>query len=87
MELRPEVMTLLEELTVRVAPQQERLKFLREELKKPEVLAAVPVAEAYGREIQAIMDYLSMEANATGLRIDELAAFTGEVPTCKVTYH
>ena len=87
MELRPEVMTLLEELTVRVAPQQERLKFLREELKKPEVLAAVPVAEAYGREIQAIMDYLSMEANATGLRIDELAAFPGDDASCKVTYH
>ena len=87
MELRPDMMVLLAELTERVAPQQERLKFLREELKKPEVLAVVPVAEAYGREIQSITDYLTMEANATGLRIDELAAIPGDDESCRVTYH
>ena len=72
MELRPDMMVLLAELTERVAPQQERLKFLREELKKPEVLAVPAVAEAYGMEMQTILAYITQESNIAGAKSDDV---------------
>lgn len=79
--------TLLEGLLIRTEKQRKRLDFLKKELQRPEVLAVVPVAEAYGREVLSIQNYLTQEADATGLAIDELMYGMGDDEQCRATYH
>lgn len=79
--------TLLEGLLIRTEKQRNRLDFLKKELQRPEVLAVAPVAEAYGREMLSIQNYLTQEADATGLAIDELMYGVGDEEQCRVTYH
>lgn len=79
--------TLLEGLLIRTEKQRNRLDFLKKELQRPEVLAVAPVAEAYGREIISIQNYLTQEANVTGLAIDKLIYGIGDEEQCRGTFH
>jgi len=87
MGLSVAVNRLLTDLMTRTEKQRNRLDFLKKELTKPEVLAVVPVAEAYGKEVQTLMDFLSIEANNTGEAIDRLFLTTEDDDACKATFH